>query len=157
MPDEATSPRGLPDFPHRVWALVRRIPRGRVTTYGHLARALGSPRAARQVGWSLHATPPDGDVPAHRVVNRYGELSGGWHFGHPDVMKRLLLAEDVPFSDDYRVDLARALWIPWEDLDGAAPDEVDYLDLVAGFEAGRGERVAIDDDAIALDDDEAVE
>ncbi len=65
------------------------------------------------VGWALHAAPDD--LPCHRVVNRYGELSGGWHFGHPDVMKQLLMAEGVPFIAEYRVDLRRCLWLPWED------------------------------------------
>ncbi|MGH2557774.1 MAG: MGMT family protein [Thermomicrobiales bacterium] len=104
-----------PAFTELVYALVARIPFGRVTTYGHLARALGSVRGARMVGWSLHATPPELDLPCHRVVNRYGELSGGWHFGHPDVMKSLLEAEGVPFVAEYRVDIRHALWIPWED------------------------------------------
>lgn len=100
-------------FVERVYEIVACIPWGRVTTYGAIARALGSVRGARMVGWALHAAP-DG-LPCHRVVNRYGELSGGWHFGHPDVMKQLLMAEGVPFLAEYQVDLRRCLWLPWEE------------------------------------------
>jgi methylated-DNA-protein-cysteine methyltransferase-like protein len=107
------SDQASPGFVERVYAIVARIPHGRVTTYGAIARSLGSVRGARMVGWALHAAPDD--LPCHRVVNRYGELSGGWHFGHPDVMKQLLMAEGVPFIAEYRVDLRRCLWLPWED------------------------------------------
>jgi methylated-DNA-protein-cysteine methyltransferase related protein len=101
-------------FANRVYEVVARIPRGRVTTYGRIARALGEPRSARMVGWALMDAVGD-DLPCHRVVNRNGELTGGWHFGHPDVMRGLLLAEDVPFLPDERVDLRACVWDPWED------------------------------------------
>jgi methylated-DNA-protein-cysteine methyltransferase-like protein len=103
-----------PDFAARVYDVVARIPRGRVTTYGRIARALGETRSARMVGWALMAVVGD-DLPCHRVVNRNGNLTGGWHFGHPDVMRGLLLAEDVPFLPDARVDLDACVWEPWED------------------------------------------
>ncbi len=99
----------------RTMAIVARIPYGRVTTYGSIARALGSPRGARMVGWVLNGAYGGGDYPCHRVVNRIGYLSGGWHFGHPDIMRALLLEEGVPFIDEYQVDLKRCLWLPWED------------------------------------------
>ncbi len=118
-------------FTKRVYEVVARIPFGRVTTYGDVARAIGSVRGARMVGWALHAVPEELELPCHRVVNRYGELSGGWHFGHPDVMKGLLVAEGVPFTAEYQVDLGRCLWLPWQDEDSAAPDEVDDLNPVA--------------------------
>ena len=122
-------------FTERVYEIVSRIPYGRVTTYGDVARAIGSVRGARMVGWALYSVPDGHGMPCHRVVNRYGELSGGWHFGHPDIMKGLLVAEGVPFSDEYRVDLARCLWLPWEDEDGSpSADEVDDLDAIAGSE-----------------------
>jgi len=118
-----------PPFAARVYDLVARIPRGRVTTYGRLARAVGDPRGARMVGWALMSAVDDArDLPCHRVVNRVGLLSGGWHFGHPDVMRGLLMAEDVPFKDDYQVDLDRCLWEPWTDVkesDAAAREAVD--------------------------------
>jgi methylated-DNA-protein-cysteine methyltransferase-like protein len=104
-----------PTFFDRVFVVVSRIPRGRVTTYGAIARALGTPRAARSVGWAL-SLAPEGDVlPCHRVVDRNGFLSGGWHWGHPDVMAGLLRDEGVPFLDPYRVDLAACLWLPDEE------------------------------------------
>ncbi len=102
-------------FAQRVYDIVAQIPRGRVTTYGHIARSLGDVRGARMVGWALMQVDDDErDLPCHRVVNRVGLLSGGWHFGHPDVMRGLLLADKVPFRDDYQVDLDRCLWDPAE-------------------------------------------
>ncbi|HET8521712.1 MAG TPA: MGMT family protein [Thermomicrobiales bacterium] len=125
------APTSGPIFIERLYALIEQIPHGRVTTYGRLARALGSVRGARMVGWALHAVPPERNLPCHRVVNRNGELSGGWHFGHPDIMKGLLLDEGVPFIGDYQVDLKRCLWLPWEDEeDSPASDEMDDLDLI---------------------------
>ena len=108
-------------FAERVYAIVAAIPHGRVTTYGLIARALGDARAARMVGWALRRTPPGRHIPAHRVVNRIGFLSGGWYFGHPDVMRERLLAEDVPFSAEYEVDLRAVVWDPSDepDLDSA--------------------------------------
>jgi methylated-DNA-protein-cysteine methyltransferase-like protein len=106
---------GRPTFFARVFVLVSRIPRGRVTTSGAIARALGTPRAARSVGWALSLAPQDDALPCHRVVDRNGFLSGGWHWGHPDVMAGLLRDEDVPFLDPYRVDLAACLWLPDEE------------------------------------------
>ena len=110
--ESATEP--LP-FPERVYAVVARIPHGQVTTYGRIARALGEPRAARMVGWALRHVASDHDLPCHRVVNRIGVLSGGWHFGHPDIMRDRLLAESVPFRDEHQVDLAACLWDPADD------------------------------------------
>lgn len=123
-----------PDFIARVYEVVARIPLGKVTTYGAIARSIGSVRGARMVGWSLHSVPRDLDLPCHRVVNRYGELSGGWHFGHPDVMRALLVAEDVPFKAEYQVDLDRCFWQPWDEDDSATADEVNDLDAVSRIE-----------------------
>ena len=104
--------RSANPFDERVYAVVAAIPEGRVTTYGLIARALGDPRSARMVGWALRRTPRGRLLPAHRVVNRIGFLSGGWYFGHPDIMRDRLLAEHVPFIDDYQVDLRTTLWDP---------------------------------------------
>lgn len=112
--DDPAAAAGRPPFFADVFAVVARIPRGRVTTYGAIARALGRPQAARSVGWALSAAPDGARYPCHRVVNRAGELSGGWHFGHPDVMAGLLHDEGVPFLERHRVDLAACLWIPGE-------------------------------------------
>jgi methylated-DNA-protein-cysteine methyltransferase-like protein len=101
-----------PTFPARVYRLVRLIPPGKVTTYGSIAAVLGDRRGARMVGWAMSNCPADISEIAHRVVNRYGELSGGWAWGHPDAMKALLIDEGVTFVDEYQVDLNRHLWIP---------------------------------------------
>lgn len=101
------------DFYHRVYAIVRRVPHGMVTTYGHIAAALGLRSSARMVGWALNAIPVDQrlEIPAHRVVNRLGELSGKMHFETPFVMRERLEADGVSFIGDC-VDLKRHLWIP---------------------------------------------
>lgn len=101
-----------PSFRERVYALVRQIPEGRVTTYGTIAHALGSPRSARMVGWAMSTCPDDVSEIAHRVVNRDGELSGGWAWGHPEIMRGMLEDEGVTFLGEYRVDLARHFWEP---------------------------------------------
>lgn len=110
-------------FRQRVYATVSRIPTGRVTTYGRIARALGAPRSARIVGWAMRSVPDELDLPFHRVVNRDGLLSGGWAFGHPEIMRGLLLDEGIPFKDEYVVDLDRCVWDPDEDGPGALPPE----------------------------------
>ncbi len=106
-----------PDFAERVYALVRRIPPGRVTTYGRIARAAGAARSARMVGWLLHHSPPDVSDVAHRVVNRNSELTGGRAWGHPAVMRALLEDEGVTFVDEYQVGLEKHLWDPLDELD----------------------------------------
>ncbi|GBD16451.1 DNA base-flipping protein [bacterium HR26] len=113
------SGREPPDFAERVYALVRRIPPGRVTTYGRIARAAGAARSARMVGWLLHHSPPDVSAVAHRVVNRNGELTGGWAWGHPAVMRALLEDEGVTFVDEYQVDLEKHLWDPLDEPEPA--------------------------------------
>ncbi len=120
-----------PEFTAKVYRIVGHIPRGRVTTYGRIARAIGDGRGARMVGWALMKAPPE--LPCQRVVNRNGELTGGWHFGHPDVMRSLLLAEGIPFSSDYQVDLSQCVWDPWEDA-LTPTDEMDDFEAVIGFE-----------------------
>lgn len=99
-------------FPERVYDIVRQIPSGKVTTYGTIAAVLGDRRAARMVGWAMSGCPDDVSEIAHRVVNRYGELSGGWAWGHPEVMKQLLLDEGVTFVAEFQVDLEKHFWLP---------------------------------------------
>ncbi len=120
-----------PEFTARVYHIVAQIPRGRVTTYGRIARAIGDVRGARMVGWALMKAPAE--LPCQRVVNRNGELTGGWHFGHPDVMRSLLLAEGIPFDGEYQVDLSRCVWDPWNDALASA-NEVDDFEAVIGME-----------------------
>ncbi len=106
----------------RIFALVRACPAGRVTTYGWLAKAVGYPRAARMVGWIMNEGGPG--VPAQRVINSKGELSGSWAFGPPDQMRMLLEAEGIVFSDEGRVDLKRYGWDPARDLSQTQIEEV---------------------------------
>ncbi len=101
------------DFFERVYDVVRSIPRGRVTTYGAIARVLGMRSSARMVGWALNAVALHDrqDIPAHRVVNRLGELSGKMHFETPFAMRERLEAEGVQFQGE-TVDMARYFWEP---------------------------------------------
>jgi len=99
-------------FQQKVIAVVRTIPCGKVTTYGAIALALGAPRQARRVGNALAGLGTGHDVPAHRVVNRSGVLTGAHAFGPPGVMQALLDAEGVHFLEDGRVDMAQHFWEP---------------------------------------------
>ena len=94
----------------KVYEVVRQIPLGKVATYGQIARLVGQPRAARQVGWALHVNPEPYVIPCHRVVNRNGRLSGAFAFGGPDVQHSLLAGEGVEFVDEQTVDLDKHLW-----------------------------------------------
>ena len=108
-------------FPQRVYAILAQVPPGRVITYGAIARLLGDPRKAREVGWALAATPRrEPPLPAHRVINARGELSGGPAFGGYAVQRKKLEAEGVAFLGDGRVDLERYLWLPNEVSDAVA-------------------------------------
>jgi methylated-DNA-protein-cysteine methyltransferase related protein len=100
-----------------VFALVRACPAGRVTTYGWLAAAISMPGHARLVGWIMNGTPAEARVPAHRVVNRAGVLTGAWAFGHPETMAGLLRAEGVSFDEKGRVVMKQHAWDPLADLD----------------------------------------
>lgn len=94
----------------RIYAVVRRIPRGCVATYGTVAMLAGNPRWARVVGYALHANPDPEGIPCYRVVNREGRTSPAFAFGGEDVQRRLLEADGVPFLPDGRVDLAECAW-----------------------------------------------
>lgn len=107
-----------PSFYENVYAVVRLIPKGRATSYGAIARYLGSGKSARLVGWAMnncHTVDPS--IPAHRVVNRNGMLSGKHHFGDPDQMQHMLEAEGMTVKDDAIVDFASHLWDPNVELD----------------------------------------
>ena len=95
----------MSDFFNRVYEFVKRVPAGKVVTYGDVARAIGSPRASRQVGWALHVNPEPGIIPCHRVVFRDGSLAPGFAFGGREVQKAMLESEGVGFSEEYKVDL----------------------------------------------------
>ena len=100
------------DFFQRVYKVVRSVPVGRVTTYGLIAKKLGSASSARTVGWALNACHNDSSIPAHRVVNRNGLLSGKHHFKGFDLMKQLLENEGIEVNDDKVVDFNIKLWDP---------------------------------------------
>ena len=100
-------------FLDRVYELVRRVPRGRVTTYGAIAEACGMRISARMVGWAMnlsHRVSPA--VPAHRVVNRNGRLTGKHHFATPTLMQELLEQEGVRVVNDQVVNFAEVFWDP---------------------------------------------
>lgn len=101
-----------PGYFSQVYRIVSRIPEGKVTTYGQIASLLGNPRGARTVGWALHSNPYPKVVPCHRVVNKEGELSGGFAFGGWETQRSLLEEEGVRFLTGGRVDLERHLWQP---------------------------------------------
>ena len=100
----------------KVYALVSACPPGRVATYGRLSTAIGYPRGARMVGWIMNALPERSNVPAQRVLNSKGELTGSWAFGQKGRMRRLLEAEGILFTPDGTVDLKRYGWDPNADL-----------------------------------------
>ncbi|MCF8257435.1 MAG: MGMT family protein [Flavobacteriales bacterium] len=105
------------DFYTDVWDLVRLIPEGRVTSYGAIAKYLGSARSSRMVGWAMNASHSAPEpVPAHRVVNRIGMLSGKAHFPDPDEMQRRLEAEGVVVENDRVVDFDLLCWNPMTEL-----------------------------------------
>lgn len=108
-------------FNERVYAVVKRIPRGMVATYGQVAALAGNPRNARFVGYALHANPEPGVIPCHRVVFRDGSLAPGFAFGGPDRQRMLLEKEGVTFvpprvgvdnagDEGWLVDLERCQW-----------------------------------------------
>ncbi|MGB1941832.1 MAG: MGMT family protein [Flavobacteriaceae bacterium] len=100
------------DFFNRVYAIVRQIPEGRVTSYGAIAACLGMRRSARMVGWAMNAAHTKPDVPAHRVVNRNGLLTGKHHFGGPRVMQQLLENEGHHIENDQIIDFKQVFWDP---------------------------------------------
>lgn len=101
------------DFFQRVFEICRMIPYGRVTSYGAIAKAIGAGGAARMVGWAMNQShgqnPP---VPAHRVVNRIGMLSGKMHFEDPNAMKQLLESEGIKVENNQVVDFKEKFWDP---------------------------------------------
>lgn len=100
------------NFFERVYAIVREIPEGKVTSYGAIARALGTARSSRMVGWAMNASHDRNSVPAHRVVNRKGLLSGKHHFDGTNLMQQLLENEGIKIVDNQIVDFEKHFWQP---------------------------------------------
>ncbi len=97
--------------------MVRRIPYGRVTSYGAIAAYLGTKGSARMVGWAMNASHHSREnVPAHRVVNRNGMLTGKHHFGAPSLMQQLLESEGIVVKEDKVVDFKKHFWDPSKEL-----------------------------------------
>ena len=105
------------EFFDRVYRVVRLIPEGRVSTYGHIARFLGTGRSARVVGYAMNASHNDPSVPAHRVVNRKGLLTGKHFFGGSTVMEDLLASEGITVVNDEIQNFGELVWDPMEHLD----------------------------------------
>jgi methylated-DNA-protein-cysteine methyltransferase-like protein len=105
------------NFFERVYEIVRMIPAGRVTTYGAIARCIGSPQASRMVGWAMNASHLSADIiPAHRVVNRNGLLTGRHHFRHPELMQELLESEGVQVENERVTEFQKRFWDPYKEL-----------------------------------------
>jgi len=102
------------DFFEKVYRVVTQIPYGRVTSYGAIAGFLGTKGSARMVGWAMNQSlKAKENIPAHRVVNRKGILTGKHHFGGPDVMKQLLESEGLVIENDRIVDFEKYFWDPF--------------------------------------------
>jgi len=105
------------DFFHQVFEVVKLIPAGRVTSYGAIARYLGTGGSARMVGWAMNASHTHSEyIPAHRVVNRNGLLSGKHHFDSPNAMQELLEAEGLVIEDDRILNFKERFWDPANEL-----------------------------------------
>jgi methylated-DNA-protein-cysteine methyltransferase-like protein len=100
------------NFFERVYAVARQIPYGKVTSYGEIAKVLGAARSARMVGWAMNASHNLEDVPAHRVVNRIGLLTGKHHFDGTNLMQQLLENEGVEVIDNQIIDFEKHFWVP---------------------------------------------
>lgn len=99
-------------FFEKVYQVVRQIPHGQVTSYGAIAKVLGSPQSARMVGWAMNASHNLEDVPAHRVVNRGGLLTGKMHFSGTNLMQQLLENEGIVIVDNQIQNFEKVFWQP---------------------------------------------
>ncbi|WP_299702636.1 MGMT family protein [uncultured Pontibacter sp.] len=104
------------NFFEDVYEVVKLIPEGRVTSYGAIASYLGSKGSARMVGWALIASQPFTNIPAHRVVNRVGMLTGKQHFEASNAMQERLKQEGVKVENDQVVDFDKQFWDPAKEL-----------------------------------------
>ncbi len=105
------------NFFEKVYQVTRKIPFGRVTSYGAIAKYIGSPQAARMVGWALNKSLSQKKfVPAHRVVNQKGLLTGKKHFGSSSIMRELLESENVIIENDKIKNFETVFWDPYKEL-----------------------------------------
>ncbi|MBT3587082.1 MAG: MGMT family protein [Flavobacteriaceae bacterium] len=103
-------------FFEKVYEVAAKIPHGRVTSYGAVAKYLGSPKSARMVGWAMNASHNNPNVSAHRVVNRIGLLSGKHHFGGTNLMQQLLESEGVVVEENQIQNFEKYFWDPQKEL-----------------------------------------
>lgn len=94
----------------KIYDVVSRIPKGKVATYGLVARMAGNPRWSRVVGYALHNNPAPGVIPCHRVVNREGKVAESFAFGGSDIQRKMLEDEGIVFEADGHIDLEKYLW-----------------------------------------------
>jgi len=99
-------------FFQRVYEVTKQVPFGRVTSYGSIAKFLGTPRSARMVGWALNASHLDDSIPAHRVVNKQGLLTGKHHFDGSNLMQQLLENENISIKNNQIVAFKELYWDP---------------------------------------------
>ena len=104
------------DFFDKVYNVVRQIPEGKVTSYGSIANYLGVKKSARLVGWAMNASHGDNSIPAHRVVNRVGLLTGKHHFGGTKIMQQLLENEGIIIKENKILNLELHFWDPRSEL-----------------------------------------
>jgi len=100
------------NFFEKVYTIARQIPYGKVTSYGAIAKALGTARSARMVGWAMNAAHNLDNVPAHRVVNRKGLLTGKHHFDGTNLMQQLLESEGIVVVNNQIIDFEKHFWEP---------------------------------------------
>jgi len=104
------------NFFQKVYEVARQIPEGRVTSYGAIAKYLGVARSARMVGWAMNGAHSMPEIPAHRVVNKIGLLTGKHHFDGTNLMQQLLENEGIKVVDNQIVDFKKHFWDPFKEL-----------------------------------------
>ena len=97
---------------HKIYEQVKKIPEGKVATYGQIALMAGNPRWSRVVGYALHSNPEPGVIPCHRVVNKDGKLSKAFAFGGENAQRDMLISEGIIFIDENTVDMKKCCYIP---------------------------------------------
>jgi methylated-DNA-protein-cysteine methyltransferase-like protein len=104
------------NFFEKVYEVAKQIPFGRVTSYGAIAKYLGAAKSARMVGWAMNASHNNADIPAHRVVNRNGLLTGKFHFDGTNLMQQLLENEGIVIKENQIQDFSTVFWDPFKEL-----------------------------------------
>ncbi|WP_372765948.1 MGMT family protein [Lutibacter sp.] len=104
------------NFFEKVYEVAKQIPFGRVTSYGAIAKYLGTAKSARMVGWAMNASHNNADIPAHRVVNRNGLLTGKFHFDGTNLMQQLLESEGIVVKENQIQNFHDVFWDPFKEL-----------------------------------------